>query len=261
MDPSTTKGNQVPKQFKLTIFHDEGAESPFADDELIQFHSFSTRHINSIDPNDLFVCEVCGDKRDEFQHTDVEQVNDGDFKWADWAAEYRAENAEDLHEFVGPTGLMLSYFEHGLCRWGIAGTMSGMPDFRWDGTEFAGFLQVNLDDDNRSWWEGMTPEERIEWGKSACEVYTDWCNGEVYGYRLETRVERECDQGFTHEFTEELDSCWGFYGTDHLEGELREILASEGATAENTKIKDKAFGASSYLDFFKKALDNEPASL
>lgn len=32
----------------------------------------------------------------------------------------------------------LSYFEHGLCKWGVAGSMSGMPDFQWDGVGFAG---------------------------------------------------------------------------------------------------------------------------
>ena len=32
-----------------------------------------------------------------------------------------------------PDCVLLSYFEHGLCRWGVRGTMAAMPDFRWDG--------------------------------------------------------------------------------------------------------------------------------
>lgn len=32
----------------------------------------------------------------------------------------------------------LSYFEHGLCKWGVEGTMSAMADFNWDGVSLAG---------------------------------------------------------------------------------------------------------------------------
>lgn len=46
--------------------------------------------------------------------------------------------------------VLLSYFEHGLCRWGVAGTMSNMPDFRWDGTRFAGV-----------WWPDDSCREHI----------------------------------------------------------------------------------------------------
>lgn len=41
-------------------------------------------------------------------------------------------------EFGNPYIIPLSYFEHGNCIWGVAGTMSNMPDFRWDGVKFAG---------------------------------------------------------------------------------------------------------------------------
>ncbi len=38
----------------------------------------------------------------------------------------------------GEYAVPLSYFEHGLCKWGVAGTMSNMPDFCWDGVGYAG---------------------------------------------------------------------------------------------------------------------------
>lgn len=42
-----------------------------------------------------------------------------------------------------PYHIPLSYFEHGQCRWGVAGSMSSMPDFQWDGTLFAGFWEAD----------------------------------------------------------------------------------------------------------------------
>lgn len=38
----------------------------------------------------------------------------------------------------GEYAVPLSYFEHGLCKWGVAGSMSNMPDFCWDGVGYAG---------------------------------------------------------------------------------------------------------------------------
>ncbi len=46
------------------------------------------------------------------------------------------EEAEEL--LKSPGAVPLSYFEHGLGLWGVAGTMEGMPDFRWDGVSLAG---------------------------------------------------------------------------------------------------------------------------
>lgn len=43
----------------------------------------------------------------------------------------------ESNPFVVP----LSYFEHGQCQWGVAGTMSSMPDFQWDGVSFAGIWE------------------------------------------------------------------------------------------------------------------------
>ncbi len=48
-------------------------------------------------------------------------------------AKYRLES--------NPMVVPLSYFEHGNCKWGVAGTMSSMPDFNWDGVSFAGIWE------------------------------------------------------------------------------------------------------------------------
>jgi hypothetical protein len=47
--------------------------------------------------------------------------------------------------------------------------------------------------------------------RQACDVYSQWCNGDVYGYQVE-RV-TACDH-CGGEDAELVDSCWGFYGRD-----------------------------------------------
>jgi hypothetical protein len=41
-------------------------------------------------------------------------------------------------------------------------------------------------------------------------TYDQYLTGDVYGYQVVKRV--TCDEGHTHE--DEIDSCWGFYGSD-----------------------------------------------
>lgn len=240
------------KQYKLTVHHDDSPENP-AEYSLFKPHSFSHRHFNTIDPEAVTACAECGDQPDAYAHPEFEQVNDGDWLHADWAAEYREENPDELHKYEPEMeGLFLSYFEHGLCRWGLAGTMEGMPDFRWDGTAYAGFLEFDIPADEREWFDAKSDAEKREMAAGFLEVYTDWCNGEAYGFTLEAVTKTECDHGAEHEEVEYIDSCFGFIGSEHLEGEVRAILKSEGITADQLEIVDEAYGSAEYMDFFKE---------
>lgn len=125
----------------------------------------------------------------------------------------------------------LSYFEHGNCIWGVKGTMSNMPDFNWDGVNFAGIwipdkeciASVDI-------WEKEAKEKDEQFNRNdkfkemaeqACKTYTAYCNGEVYGYQLELyRLQNDSDGAIeehgNYEHLDQLfeDSCWGFYGDD-----------------------------------------------
>lgn len=244
------------KKFRLTIHHDDAyQESPDSNDEFWTLHSFSTSHRSFKDPDIVLACTECRDSRDQYQHTNVPQENDGDFKYADWAEEFRSENPEDLHEYQPPEGFLLSYFEHGSCRWGLAGSMSGMPDFQWDGVRVAGFLEIHPEvggiDGDRTWYDSKTQDEKEEMASSFLEEYTDWANGEIYGYVLESLDPRECDQGYEHDNPEDLDSCWGFIGFDYFQEAVSEATRNVGATAENTEVVDEAYGMADYGDFFQ----------
>lgn len=63
----------------------------------------------------------------------------------------------------------------------------------------------------RSEWgsEGVTEEKLFEYAQGVAETYSQWANGECFGYILKD------------EDGEEIDSCWGFIGMDHVEEEAR----------------------------------------
>jgi hypothetical protein len=106
------------------------------------------------------------------------------------------------------TAYVLSYYEHGQCSWFLKG--HGLPgsDCQWDGTRVAGLLI----------WKGKAKDcgkdrkEREKHAISITQTYTDWCNGNVYGFRI-----------FDDE-DNEVDSCWGFYGYEHAEESAKEAM-------------------------------------
>jgi len=72
------------------------------------------------------------------------------------------------------------------------------------------------------------PEDKvIEQMKTEIETYSQWCNGECYGFRL-TELSKcdKCEQSND----KEIDSCYGFYGYDHDKNGLYD------AVLENSKV-------------------------
>lgn len=165
-------------------------------------YSFNRRHINCLDPDDINSTILARHR-----------------KWA----------------------VPLSYFEHGNCLWDVqSGERIGRcPDMQWDGTELAGIWVPN---DNllecmymtyRSWKKekGLTKvskEDRQKkyaeimrkYAAQCCEVYTQWCNGETYGYSvaLYDALGDEVD---------DLDSCGGFIGRETVAEALEESFERE----------------------------------
>ena len=68
---------------------------------------------------------------------------------------------------------------------------------------------------------GDTSEESLEKAKNCMkgevETYSQWANGEVYGFRL-IKVDE-----YNKEI-EEIDSCWGFYGSDPRENGIEDYI-------------------------------------
>lgn len=74
----------------------------------------------------------------------------------------------------------------------------------WDSGQ-AGFICSDEEDRDKAYAQA----------EAELKTYTAWCNGEVYGYKIED------DNG------EEIDSCWGFIG-DPEESGMKEYVNNDG---------------------------------
>lgn len=103
------------------------------------------------------------------------------------------------------TAFLLDYNEHGGIEWYLDTSDYSVP---WNTAGFGGILI----------YEGYTKhlpktyEERQKLARSILEEYNDWVNGSVYGFCIED------------ENGDEEDSCWGYYGWEHMKEELERII-------------------------------------
>jgi hypothetical protein len=142
-------------------------------------------------------------------------------------AEYRAD----------PDTVTLSYFEHGQRRWMVAErpTPAGV-EFLWDGVRFAGIWVPDagvLENAEALSLVAGSPERRtwmIEQAQSACELYTQWANGDIYGYTVAAYRHLHDEDGdlVTNRSAYEAmrrptaeDARWGLYGWEYGQEELR----------------------------------------
>jgi hypothetical protein len=169
----------------VTIQHDQDCSNPIEDDGFGEIRSLSRRHINNIDYDEAL----------ELLKTD-----------------------EDV--------IPLSYFEHGNSLWMVQNSSAPAGvEFQWDGVRFAGVWIP--DDCVRESYMGQDGLSRRDWmvkqAASACETYTQWANGDCYGYSIEAYKLRKED-GDVYEELEDYrydtaiyeDSCWGFIGSDYM---------------------------------------------
>jgi hypothetical protein len=107
----------------------------------------------------------------------------------------------------------LSFYEHGLCLWSVAGELPVAARCPWDSVCFAGVWLPDAQTlESAKPYGGRTRQRFIrKRARQACEVYTQWCNGDIYGYEIERT--QTC-KGCGADKPEPLDSCWGFYGLD-----------------------------------------------
>jgi hypothetical protein len=178
----------------INIEHDQDAFNPCKDQDGLGFvRSFSTRHIDHIDP----------DEAREMMEADSDIIP-------------------------------LSYFEHGNSLWMVCGEERPGVEFQWDGVRFAGIWIP--DASVRESYTAQDGLSRKEWMRkqaaACCETYTDWCNGNVYGYTVQLHKARYTEDGqlfddwndYRFKKAIEDDSCWGFYGWEYFTGEVKDIV-------------------------------------
>jgi hypothetical protein len=65
--------------------------------------------------------------------------------------------------------------------------------------------------------------------RQACEVYTQWCNGDIYGYEIAMITVCPC---CGEERSRPLGSCWGFFGMESCLAEATAAVEG-GPPSEN----------------------------
>lgn len=129
----------------------------------------------------------------------------------------------------------LGYYEHGDCQWALSGEQWPC---QWDSVNRAGLLVWEEAPENMG---AKTLKARREDARGFLKVYTDWSNGRCFVYDIEKFVTADDFDGslddilsarrlglgdvFTHE---EIDSCGGYIGYEHMVREIRDSIVRAG---------------------------------
>jgi hypothetical protein len=117
----------------------------------------------------------------------------------------------------------LSYFEHGQCLWAVAGELPAGASCPWDCVAFAGIWLPDAQTlESARNYGGRTRQIFMrQRARQACAAYTQWCNGDVYGYEI-VRVTACAHCG--SEQAEPVECCWGFFGLDTCRAEAEAAI-------------------------------------
>ena len=131
-----------------------------------------------------------------------------------------------------PDAVPLGYFEHGLCLWSVAGELPAGARCPFDSVPFAGvWLPDSETLESARNYGGRTRHHFMrKRARQACAVYTDWCNGEVYGFEIVRIAICPC---CGEEQAHPVESCWGIYGLEQCRGGH----CSQRAPQDRTRIR------------------------
>ena len=124
-----------------------------------------------------------------------------------------------------PDTVPLSYLEHGLCLWAVAGELPAGARCPFDSVGFAGVWRPDAETlESARVYGGSTRRHFLrKRARQACEAYTQWCNGDIYGYEVARISTCPC---CGEEKPEAVESCWGFYGLDECLSEAQAAVAA-----------------------------------
>lgn len=180
------------KRFKLILEHDDCVESP-CEGGLWRVASFNRRHWSYADPEQY---------RDERGHLQI----------------------GIRRKLQCGTAFFLSYSEHGLCNWSLAGEQ-GYVD-HWDVTSIAGIIFL---EDPSLIPPGLdktkTYKAREASARKFLKIYTEWCNGNTWMFRL---VNLSSSPWEDRDFDAEEVWDGGLIGDEDLSSAINEVLEERG---------------------------------
>ena len=138
---------------RLEIWSDGDAENPCGEDMPWKLHSFSTRHINFVDP-----------------YTLLKPINKFD--------EVFAKTVGLQRKLDTGTAFLLPCYTHGDSCWSLRN--EGMQ-CQFDTARTAGIIIYT----EKPKWLPKSFDERAAVVRRILETYSNWCNGHCYGYTLD----------------------------------------------------------------------------
>lgn len=105
----------------------------------------------------------------------------------------------------------------------------------WDAGQ-VGYIIVSREDARTNWgWKRISKKREVQvykYLRAEVEVYDQWLRGDVYGFMA------SCEK-----CGEELDSCWGFFGSDWKENGVMGYIPSECGKCGDVIAAYEAAGA------------------
>jgi hypothetical protein len=131
------------------------------------------------------------------------------------------DNAQETYDALPETAEVLPLFlyEHG----GITMNTNGFS-CPWDSGQ-VGFIYVTAEEMIKEYGDDSeeTRENVRNYLKGEVELYDMYLRGDVYGFVIEEVS--TCDHG--HEHATEVDSCWGFFGSEPEENGMLDYIPDE----------------------------------
>lgn len=126
--------------------------------------------------------------------------------------------------------VLLDRYEHGLCKYTIRSDSGDHWDTSrgeavWVPDKYLREELVKITDAEKRW------EQAKKYAEQACEEYTDWANGNCYGYVIS--VYDKVDGELIEE-----DNCWGFVGYEYAEEE-RDRMVEYFVEKYSTRLPDR----------------------
>lgn len=125
------------------------------------------------------------------------------------------------------------YAENAVHHWGTCPADGNWRLFEKYLRAYFGVTKIETWHSGSYWYVTYDPAAWREWagapeGSADMSEYRAWCEGDVWGYVVEKNVTWTTEDDFPDMATwENVDSCWGFYGSDGENGKYLRATARE----------------------------------
>lgn len=231
-------------EWKVTVGWDDSTEDPLAeysDFELIDFRDHY-RKWSSYGPNSILDCVF---EDDEGACEQRPEEHTGDFFNSDHPTRHEFQPNASIVAYLdfqgGSSAGIRWYLSEGTCS--IPG-YEALYDFNdhepsgvlvWEGKDEGGFWEWMKHRDNAAKTSIEQANEQLDtYVRAVLEDYSHWASGNTYWFRIE-RLNDDGDY-------DELDSCGGYYGWDHMKEGLTDMGMPENVVkAEDFELVEAGY--------------------